>query len=138
MTTTFFGFGEARPGYDVPVLSEREARAAAGIMLLLATIAAVNAGLLGNFLPMRLVVTLFFIDFALRVLVNPSGASQSVQVYRSSGHPRLDEAAVQAILRWTFVPAERGRRPVMAWLLVPVRFAGGAYVTIDESAVIGG
>ena len=74
----------------------------------------------------------------LRVLVNPSGASQSVQVYRSSGHPRLDEAAVQAILRWTFVPAERGRRPVMAWLLVPVRFAGGAYVTIDESAVIGG
>lgn len=69
--SALFTFGETRPGYDVPVLNEREARAGAGILLLLATIAAVNAGLLGNFLPMRLVVTLFFVDFALRVLVSP-------------------------------------------------------------------
>ena len=76
--SAILSFGESRPGYDVPVLNEREARAAAGILLLLSVIGAVNAALLENFLPMRLVVTLFFVDFALRVLVNPRFAPSLV------------------------------------------------------------
>lgn len=73
----------------------------------------------------------------LRVLVDPSGRSQSVLIHRSSGFPRLDEAAQQAVLRWRFYPAERGRVPVTAWLLVPLRFVGGVYVMVDESAFPG-
>lgn len=76
--SAILSFGESRPGYDVPVLNEREARAAAGILLLMLVIAAINAALLENFLPMRLVVTLFFVDFALRVLVNPRFAPSLV------------------------------------------------------------
>jgi len=42
MTDTF-EFGENHPGYPVRVLNEREARGAAGIMLVLAIVAFMNA-----------------------------------------------------------------------------------------------
>ncbi|MCH8686355.1 energy transducer TonB [Pedomonas mirosovicensis] len=74
----------------------------------------------------------------LRVLVSPAGKSLSVDIYQSSGHARLDQAARQAILRWAFLPAERGRQPVTAWLLVPIRFIGGVRVLVDEAVIFGG
>ena len=58
----------------------------------------------------------------LRVLVNPGGTADEVQVRTSSGFLRLDEAARDSVRRWRFVPAKRGGEPVTAWVLVPVSF----------------
>jgi protein TonB len=58
----------------------------------------------------------------LRVLVNPRGAADEVQVRSSSGHPRLDESAADTVKRWKFVPARRGAEAVPAWVLIPISF----------------
>lgn len=50
------------------------------------------------------------------------GSARSVQVERSSGHARLDQAAVAAVQRARFKPyAEKGQ-PVEGWALIPIRF----------------
>lgn len=74
----------------------------------------------------------------LRVLVTPHGRGHSADIYKSSGHARLDEAARQAVLRWAYVPAERGRRPVMSWTLIPIRFQANGTVMLDDTALFGG
>lgn len=66
-----FQFGERREEYDVPVLNEREVRASAGILFMLATISFMNAWLTGNFFYTRVFVIAFLIDFSIRILVNP-------------------------------------------------------------------
>ena len=58
----------------------------------------------------------------LRVLVNPGGRADEVQVQSSSGHARLDTAARETVRSWKFVPAKRGAEPVPAWVLIPVSF----------------
>jgi TonB family protein len=51
----------------------------------------------------------------LRVLVNPGGRADEVQVHASSGYPRLDDTARETVKQWKFVPAKRGAQPVPAW-----------------------
>jgi hypothetical protein len=64
-------FGEDHPDYSVRVLNEREARGAAGIMFLFAMIAFMTAWFKGDFTPTKLTIVAFFIDFFIRVLINP-------------------------------------------------------------------
>jgi hypothetical protein len=71
MTTSILRFGEQRPDYDVPVLDEREVRAGAGILFLLALVAFMNSWLVGNFHYTRVFVVAFLVDFVIRVLINP-------------------------------------------------------------------
>src|SRR3990170_255228 len=71
-------FGEQLPQYAVPVLNEREARAGAGILFLVAIVAFMNAWFYGDFAPTKLVVIAFFIDFLIRVFVNPKYAPSLV------------------------------------------------------------
>jgi protein TonB len=59
----------------------------------------------------------------LRVLVDPDGAPREIEVKASSGHERLDRAALETVRQWKFVPARVGKEPVAAWVLVPVSFA---------------
>ncbi|MDO9511910.1 MAG: DUF4395 domain-containing protein [Bacteroidales bacterium] len=66
-----FKFGEEVEGYNIPVLNEREIRAAAGI-LFLATFTSLMYILFNeNFVPIKYVITLFFLDFVIRVFINP-------------------------------------------------------------------
>ncbi len=58
----------------------------------------------------------------LRVRVDPQGRAKSVQVQESSGYTRLDQAAVDAVRLWQFVPARRGDEAVEDTALVPVVF----------------
>lgn len=58
----------------------------------------------------------------LKVLVGMDGMPQRVEVERTSGSPRLDSAALDAVRRWRFVPAHRGSTPIESWVLVPVVF----------------
>jgi protein TonB len=59
----------------------------------------------------------------LRVHVEVSGLPSRVEIRASSGSERLDQAAVDAVLRWKFVPARHGDQPVAAHVLVPVIFS---------------
>lgn len=58
----------------------------------------------------------------LRVLVDRQGQPEQVRLEQGSGFAVLDRAALQAVQRWTFVPARRGAEPVKAWIEVPLRF----------------
>jgi protein TonB len=58
----------------------------------------------------------------LRVLVDERGRPQEVEVAKSSGFPRLDEAAVTAVKRWVFAPATQGATAVSTWTQVSVVF----------------
>ena len=71
-------FGETVAGYTVPVVNEREIRAAAGIVFLFAFIAFMNAFLVGNNEPTKLMVSAFLVDFLIRVLVSPKYAPSMI------------------------------------------------------------
>jgi len=58
----------------------------------------------------------------LRVLVNPAGRADDVQLRTSSGSGRLDDAARETVRRWRFVPAKQGSVAVPAWVLIPISF----------------
>lgn len=58
----------------------------------------------------------------LRVHVESDGRPSQIEIRTSSGSPRLDQAALEAVVRWRFVPAKRGDEAVAAWVLVPITF----------------
>jgi hypothetical protein len=64
-------FGENVTGFTVPVLNEREVRAAAGIMFLATFISLMLILFEGNFVPIKYVITIFLLDFSIRLFVNP-------------------------------------------------------------------
>jgi len=64
-------FGETIPGYDIPVLNEREVRAAAGILFFFALVSFMNSWLMGNFRLTQIFVIAFLIDFTIRIFINP-------------------------------------------------------------------
>lgn len=64
-------FGENVEGYEIPVLNEREVRAAAGILFLFAFLAILLAILKGNFILLKYFIIAFLVDFIIRVFVNP-------------------------------------------------------------------
>ncbi len=59
----------------------------------------------------------------LRVLVSTGGTAESVQVEDSSGSDKLDQAAIQAVKKWTFIPAKQSNKAISAYVLVPVKFS---------------
>ena len=71
-------FGEKVDGYDIPVLNEREARAGAGILLLPAIGSFVNSYLTHDFVFTKIFVTVFMVDFFIRVFINPTYAPSLV------------------------------------------------------------
>jgi len=58
----------------------------------------------------------------IRVLVSSEGRPKSVAVEKSSGARILDDAAVDAVQHWSFVPARRGDKPISDWVDVPIVF----------------
>jgi len=64
-------FGENVAGYDIPVLNEREIRAAAGILFLATFISLMLIMFKNNFLPIKYVIIFFLVDLIIRVFVNP-------------------------------------------------------------------
>lgn len=59
----------------------------------------------------------------LRVQVAANGLPTEVALHVSSGSARLDQAAIDAVRRWKFVPARRGDDAVAASVLVPIVFS---------------
>lgn len=64
-------FGEVVEGYDIPVLNEREIRAAAGLLFLIMFISVMNAALVANFVMLKFSVIIFLTDIIIRVFISP-------------------------------------------------------------------
>lgn len=58
----------------------------------------------------------------LRVRVLENGRVGEVHVEKSAGFRDLDRAAMEAVKKWIFEPARRGRDPVAVWVKLPVKF----------------
>lgn len=58
----------------------------------------------------------------LNVHVLANGKPKAVEVQQSSGRKVLDDAAVQAVRRWSFVPAKLGDAATESWVEVPIDF----------------
>ena len=64
-------FGEDVEGYSIPVLNEREIRAAAGILFLLMFISIQKAATNGDFLLLKYAIVIFLTDLLIRVFISP-------------------------------------------------------------------
>jgi Domain of unknown function (DUF4395) len=65
-------FGEDVQGYNIPVLNEREIRAAAGILFLATFTSWMFILFNENYVPLKYVITIFFTDLLIRVFINPA------------------------------------------------------------------
>jgi len=61
-------------------------------------------------------------DFLIAVEVLENGTVGRWQVLQSTGHPLLDEAATQAVLKWKFSPATEHGREIAMCVQLPIRF----------------
>jgi hypothetical protein len=69
-----FYFGEQVDEYPVRVINEREARAAAGLMLVLGMYSLMKGYLTADYTPERMMIIAFVIELGIRVLINPKYA----------------------------------------------------------------
>jgi len=69
--STIVKFGEDVDGYSIPVLNEREIRAAAGLLFLMMFIAIVAAVMKANFVLLKYAIAIFLPDMLIRVFINP-------------------------------------------------------------------
>ncbi|SPD71738.1 conserved hypothetical protein [uncultured Desulfobacterium sp.] len=58
----------------------------------------------------------------LSVFVNEKGRVSNLWVSNSSGYTVLDNAAVEAVRKWSFEPGAKGDMKVAMWVKVPIRF----------------
>jgi len=56
------------------------------------------------------------------VLISISGSVEQTELLSSSGHSEFDDAALAALRKWRFHPAEKDGHVVEAWVIVPVLF----------------
>jgi periplasmic protein TonB len=59
----------------------------------------------------------------MKVLVSAEGGAEDVQIEKSSGSDRLDNAAINAVKKWQFIPAKKNNQPLSAYVLVPIKFS---------------
>jgi len=60
-----------------------------------------------------------------RVLIGADGQPQRAEVKRGSGFPRLDQAALDYVMRCRYLPGKVGGVPQAMWYEAPVNFVLG-------------
>ena len=58
----------------------------------------------------------------LHAMINTDGAVTQLDIHKTSVFSRLDQAALETVRNWRFVPARRGDQTVSAWVIVPISF----------------
>ncbi|MEP7156016.1 MAG: energy transducer TonB [Betaproteobacteria bacterium] len=58
----------------------------------------------------------------LRVLIGLDGTAQQSEIATSSGHDRLDQAALETVKKWRYVPGKRNGVAEAMWFNVPINF----------------
>jgi hypothetical protein len=64
-------FGETVEGYSIPVLNEREIRAAAGLWFVAVFLSLMYVLFNNNFIPIKFIIIAFLADFLIRVFISP-------------------------------------------------------------------
>lgn len=59
----------------------------------------------------------------LDVYILANGRVGELRIKQSSGSKRLDDAAMQAVKKWQYVPAHRGSEAIPFWYIQPVSFS---------------
>ena len=57
-----------------------------------------------------------------RAFIQLDGTASRAEVQRSSGFERLDQTAIQTVLRWRYVPGKRAGVPEAMWFNIPINF----------------
>jgi protein TonB len=57
-----------------------------------------------------------------RAYIDADGTAARAEIRSSSGYDRLDQAALQTVLRWRYVPGKRGGMPEAMWFNIPISF----------------
>ncbi|MDP3483012.1 MAG: energy transducer TonB [Sulfuricella sp.] len=58
----------------------------------------------------------------IRAEISAGGECQRAELKKTSGHEMLDNAALEAVKKWRFLPAKLGSQAVVAWVEVPITF----------------
>lgn len=57
-----------------------------------------------------------------RVLIGANGLAERAEIAKSSGYKRLDDAALNTVMRWRYVPGKRGGVAEAMWFDVPINW----------------
>lgn len=57
-----------------------------------------------------------------RVFISAEGRAEKADIRTSSGYARLDEAALETVQRWRYIPGQRAGQPEAMWFNIPIRF----------------
>lgn len=57
-----------------------------------------------------------------RAEIQADGTCSRAELKQGSGHGLLDQAALDAVRKWRFIPARKGSQAVAAWVDVPITF----------------
>jgi len=58
----------------------------------------------------------------LRVQVLANGSAGEIKVERTSGHEILDQATIEQVRDWRFIPARKGDQAVVSWVIIPIEY----------------
>ena len=58
----------------------------------------------------------------IRARIQIDGSADRVEIKKSSGYGILDQAALEAVRKWRFIPARRGNEAVVEWVDIPLKF----------------
>lgn len=58
----------------------------------------------------------------LKVLVSDIGLPESIDVEKTSGFERLDQAAIHAVQQWKFKPAQKDKKTISSYIKIPITF----------------
>lgn len=57
-----------------------------------------------------------------RALIEVNGSASKAEIRTSSGYERLDQTALQTVLKWRYVPGKRAGVPEAMWFNIPINF----------------
>ncbi len=57
-----------------------------------------------------------------RAFIETNGTASKAEIRTSSGYERLDQTALQTVLKWRYVPGKRAGVPEAMWFNVPISF----------------
>jgi protein TonB len=57
-----------------------------------------------------------------RALIEVNGTASKAEIRSSSGYDRLDQTALQTVLKWRYVPGKRAGVPEAMWFNIPINF----------------
>jgi periplasmic protein TonB len=56
------------------------------------------------------------------VEIDIEGRGSQAVIHQSSGHHRLDRAALETVLKWRFIPGKKGHERQKMWVNIPINF----------------